>query len=216
MAQLLVRLKDRTVRRVPITRVATRIGRDSTNDVVIDNDSVSRHHAVLRYDSDEGGFVILDTSSHGLSVRGVTTRSSRVVDGDEVQIGKFTLIFESMGGVALDRLLPEQLPEASEPAASAYNPLPTMVFPPATKSTPPTSRPRAPLTSTARRPSFDPRPPTAPTAPTEAASPTTASVEAPPTVEGLAGYERQLRWIVWLLGALVLLLGALVAILLRR
>ncbi len=213
MAQLLVRLKDRTVRRVPVTRISTRIGRDSSNDVVIDNDSVSRHHAVLRYEPDAGAFLIQDTSSHGLSVRGVTTKASRLEDGDEVQIGKFTLIFELMGGVAIDRLQPEQLPEAAEAGAPAYNPLPTMVFPVATKSTPPAFEGRSSVTPTPRRASFEPRPPAAPSS---AVAQGPSSVEIDPAIEGMAGYERQLRWIVWLLGALVLLLGAIVAILLRR
>ena len=38
MAQIIVRLKDREMQPLPVVRVATRIGRDATNHVVIDND----------------------------------------------------------------------------------------------------------------------------------------------------------------------------------
>ncbi len=221
MAQLIVRLKDRMVRRVPVTRVATRIGRDASNDVVIDNDGVSRHHAILRYEPNTGGFLIHDTSSNGISVRGASTRVARLEDGDVIQIGKFTLVFQEAGGMRLDELAPEQLPDATEPAAPAYNPLPTMVFPSAGKSTPPASSGRSPIASSApppRRSSFNPSAPRASATPppVEDAPSAPASVEVMANPEGFASYERQLRRIVWLLGALVLLLGAIIALLIRR
>ncbi len=93
MAQIIVRLKDREMQRLPVVRVATRIGRDATNHVVIDNDGVSRHHATLRYDTAERAFVIEDAqSANGIVVRGRRTPDARLRDGDEVQIGKFTLV----------------------------------------------------------------------------------------------------------------------------
>ena len=49
MAELIVTLKGRELRRVPITMTDTVIGRDPSSDVRIDNPGVSRTHAVVRY-----------------------------------------------------------------------------------------------------------------------------------------------------------------------
>lgn len=131
MAQIIVRLKDRELQRVPITCVATRVGRDGSNDVVINNDGVSRHHATIRYEPAEGCFVVHDASSaNGVFVRGRQTPSARLADGDEVGIGKFTLVFRDGGGAPIEALTPAPDDEMEN---AARNPLPTMAFRAASK-----------------------------------------------------------------------------------
>ncbi len=110
MAQIIVRLKERELKTVPVTCVATRIGRDVSNDVVIDNDGVSRHHATLRYEASVGAFLIYDqSSSNGMFFRGAPSKAARLDDGDEVQIGKFTLVFQEAGGAPIEALTPERI-----------------------------------------------------------------------------------------------------------
>ena len=63
------RLRDASGRVYPLRRAATRIGRLSDNDIVLDDANVSRHHAVI---IDTGtSFVITDLrSANGVEVRG--------------------------------------------------------------------------------------------------------------------------------------------------
>jgi pSer/pThr/pTyr-binding forkhead associated (FHA) protein len=203
MAQIIVRLKERELKRVPVTCVATRIGRDVDNDVVIDNDSVSRHHATLRYEASIGAFLIYDQSScNGMFFRGALSKAARLDDGDEVQIGKFTLVFQESGGVPVTELSPEA-PRDAPPIPVVHNPLPTTALP-AAKLKPrpqpaPTISPSAPAAT-----------PAAPLPPKTASAPTPPN-EAP--AGELIAQTRTLRLMMWLLVVLVVLLVALLALL---
>lgn len=105
MPILILKLKDRELSRIPISKVETTIGRDPESDLVIDNAGVSRTHAVVRYEG--GAFVVQDQGSeNGIFVNGEPLPSHALVDKDEVQIGKFTVIFSTMGGIAPERLIP--------------------------------------------------------------------------------------------------------------
>ncbi len=86
-------LRDATGRQYPLRGAATRIGRLADNDIVLDYDDVSRHHAVI---IDTGGsFVITDLdSANGVRVqRERIRRSAGLVDGDCINIcgHEFTL-----------------------------------------------------------------------------------------------------------------------------
>ena len=97
MPELIVKLKDRELARVPILKATTKIGRDTENDVAIDNAGVSRLHAVVVY---EDGFVVRDQgSANGIFVNGQRTQEWRLSGGDEIQIGKFMIVYSKGGGV---------------------------------------------------------------------------------------------------------------------
>ena len=73
---------------------STRIGRRPDNDIVLDDDDVSRYHAVV---IDTGGsFVISDLrSTNGVDVGGRRIRgSATLADGDHIRIGGHEFIFE--------------------------------------------------------------------------------------------------------------------------
>jgi pSer/pThr/pTyr-binding forkhead associated (FHA) protein len=73
---------------------SNRIGRRPDNDIVLDDDDVSRHHAVV---IDTGGsFVISDLrSTNGVDVGGRRIRgSATLADGDHIRIGGHEFIFE--------------------------------------------------------------------------------------------------------------------------
>jgi pSer/pThr/pTyr-binding forkhead associated (FHA) protein len=79
----------------PLTGAATRIGRRADNDVVLDDQEVSRHHAVV---SDTGtSFVITDLrSANGVYVDGRRIRGTVVLgDGDRVRICHHEFVFET-------------------------------------------------------------------------------------------------------------------------
>jgi len=73
---------------------STRIGRRPDNDIVLDDDQVSRYHAVVIYTA--GSFVISDlTSTNGVQVGGRRIRGSvTLTDGDHIGIGGHEFAFE--------------------------------------------------------------------------------------------------------------------------
>jgi DNA-binding SARP family transcriptional activator len=90
-------LRDAAGRHYPLRGAATRIGRLSDNDVVIDDDTVSRHHAVI---VDTGNsFVITDLqSANGVDVADQRVRTSALLaDGDRICICGHEFTFEICG-----------------------------------------------------------------------------------------------------------------------
>jgi pSer/pThr/pTyr-binding forkhead associated (FHA) protein len=74
------------------TRVA-RIGRAFDNDIRLDNDSVSAHHAELRQGRD-GTFAIIDLgSTNGVWVNGEPVSCRNLQDGDTLELGEVRLWF---------------------------------------------------------------------------------------------------------------------------
>lgn len=70
------------------------IGRDATNDIVIDNLAVSRKHAHILYH--DGQYVIEDLgSANGIRVNGVSVKRSPLYPGDEISTGKHILVFNT-------------------------------------------------------------------------------------------------------------------------
>ena len=76
---------------LPLGRL-TRIGRRATADIVLDDSSVSRRHALVL---DRGGAPVIadDRSLNGVFVNGRRIREARLHHGDEVQIGARILRF---------------------------------------------------------------------------------------------------------------------------
>jgi DNA-binding SARP family transcriptional activator len=87
-------LRDASGMRYPLLGAATRIGRLSDNDIVLDDDTVSRHHAVI---VDTGNsFVITDLqSANGVDVADQRIRTSATLaDGDRIRICGHEFMFE--------------------------------------------------------------------------------------------------------------------------
>jgi S1-C subfamily serine protease len=109
-------------RSIPLSARVT-IGRAPDNDVVLDDERVSRHHAVLEVD---GELRVTDLgSSNGTFVRGVALRSGAAVlhDGDQLRIGGTTMLIK-LAQQADDRTVisppgPRAAPLHPEPAPPA-------------------------------------------------------------------------------------------------
>jgi DNA-binding SARP family transcriptional activator len=73
---------------------SNRIGRRPDNDIVLDDDDVSRYHAVVIHTGSE--FVISDLrSTNGVEVGGRRIRgSATLADGDQIRIGSYQFTFE--------------------------------------------------------------------------------------------------------------------------
>ena len=67
------------------------IGRGEEADLILNNSSVSREHARINFDRGVTTIVDLD-SNNGLRVNGKKVTEARLESGDEIRIGRFTLV----------------------------------------------------------------------------------------------------------------------------
>jgi hypothetical protein len=89
--------------RIGLTASRLLIGRHPWNDVQLDDDSVSRHHAMLVREA--GHWTIVDlNSTNGIRVNDRDVRQQRLRHGDVVQVGRFRLVLNE--GVGPARTLP--------------------------------------------------------------------------------------------------------------
>ena len=69
--------------------VETKIGRDTSNEIQLDDITVSRSHAMI---SKKDGYHIRDLGSlNGTYLNAITIRDAKINAGDEIQIGKYHL-----------------------------------------------------------------------------------------------------------------------------
>ena len=72
---------------------STSVGRNTDSEVFLDDVTVSRAHAVIERRAD-GSFFVRDAGSlNGTYVNGEQVDETKLASGDEVQIGKFKLVF---------------------------------------------------------------------------------------------------------------------------
>jgi hypothetical protein len=70
----------------------TSAGRHPDSDIVLDDVTVSRHHVEFRLEN--GQFLVVDLDSlNNTYVNHEPVETAVLVDGDEIQIGKFRLVF---------------------------------------------------------------------------------------------------------------------------
>ncbi len=80
--------------RLELTDRSWIIGRSTDTDIVLASPDVSRRHAELR--TVDGGWTISDLgSTNGLTVNGTEVTEYHLGDGDEIAIGRFSLVFHS-------------------------------------------------------------------------------------------------------------------------
>jgi pSer/pThr/pTyr-binding forkhead associated (FHA) protein len=79
----------------------TAIGRDSHNDIIVDDASVSRQHAKVKLEpeGEQKQFYIYDlATANGTFVNGEQVVKEALYDGDEVEIGRAMLVFKQIDG----------------------------------------------------------------------------------------------------------------------
>jgi pSer/pThr/pTyr-binding forkhead associated (FHA) protein len=72
---------------VTLNQTLTRIGRGVATDVLIEDPTVSRRHAIVVQD-DEGARVLDDRSTNGTFLNGERVRDAALTDGDVISIGR--------------------------------------------------------------------------------------------------------------------------------
>ena len=79
--------------RYGLVKEVTTVGRHEASDVLLDDVSVSRHHAVFTRTA-SGRITLRDLNSlNGSYVNGARVQETTLHSADEVQIGKFKLVF---------------------------------------------------------------------------------------------------------------------------
>ena len=79
--------------RLTLDKETTSVGRHEQSDLLLDDVSVSRHHAVITRTA-SGRMTLRDLNSlNGTYVNGVRVDETTLHSADEVQIGKFKLVF---------------------------------------------------------------------------------------------------------------------------
>jgi pSer/pThr/pTyr-binding forkhead associated (FHA) protein len=72
------------------------IGRHPESDIFLDDITVSRRHAEIH--RTPGGFTVSDAGSlNGTYVNRALVEQASLVDGDELQVGKFKLVYVALG-----------------------------------------------------------------------------------------------------------------------
>lgn len=86
----------------PLADGWSRIGRSATADIRLDDPTVSRRHAIV-VQTPEGELRVLDDRSmNGIGVNGEALDWSPIADGDELQVGRYTLHVIETSGAAAD------------------------------------------------------------------------------------------------------------------
>ena len=94
MFELTIKLGDRLVQKFR-GHTEANIGRDPGCELMLDNLGVSRRHAQLR--EVEGKFIVEDLkSTNGVFLNGRRVTSAEVNPGDEIKIGKFSLVLHQV------------------------------------------------------------------------------------------------------------------------
>ena len=91
MHKLVLKFENSVLKEASVGRTAVRIGRSPHNALVIDNPAVSHYHA--RVFSEAGRLMLEDCGSlNGTFVNGQRVKTTMLRPGDEVRIGKHTMV----------------------------------------------------------------------------------------------------------------------------
>ena len=97
VASLDIMLESEPKARIRLTLPRLLIGRHPWNDVQLDHDSVSRHHAMLVREG--GHWTVVDlNSTNGIRVNDRAVRQQRLGNADVVQVGRFQLVLNEGAG----------------------------------------------------------------------------------------------------------------------
>jgi pSer/pThr/pTyr-binding forkhead associated (FHA) protein len=97
VTEIIVRYEDKVIERVITEKKRINIGRNSDNDIVLDNRGISRKHAMIEINP--ANSVIIDNESlNGTFVNNRRVEEEVLHDGDTITIGKYTLVFRPNAG----------------------------------------------------------------------------------------------------------------------
>ena len=96
VASLVVRSGSQAGQAFPLSEQVTRLGRHPDSEIMLDDITVSRRHAEVTRTAD--GYIVSDAGSlNGTYVNGQRVDQTRLANSDELQVGKFRLVFFELG-----------------------------------------------------------------------------------------------------------------------
>lgn len=98
MSRLSIYQEEELIQEVVLMRAVVTVGRHPENDVVLDDPTLSRHHARIERRGDR--YVIVESgAANGVFVNGVrVVRESDLHPGDEIGLGVFIAVFDAASG----------------------------------------------------------------------------------------------------------------------
>jgi pSer/pThr/pTyr-binding forkhead associated (FHA) protein len=100
-------------------KLEVKVGRASSNDIVIDNAAVSRLHCTLE-EVNKRWLVMDANSSNGIFVNGEKVTQHILKHQDRVVIGKHTLLFDQYGADSSEEPIEEKNTEADVPDSTVF------------------------------------------------------------------------------------------------
>ncbi len=140
----------RLVRTEQLAQSVIKIGKQASSHLRIDDEDVSRMHAVIEVGGPDEVYVIDLGSSSGTFVNGQKVNKSKLKSGDEITLGQ-TSVRVSIGAAAA-AAAPAPTAAAAAPAAPARPAPPAAAKPAASAPLPPPSAPKAPAKKPAANP----------------------------------------------------------------
>lgn len=108
--KLTLSLGGRTLERYEFDKPVVRVGRNEDCDIPIDNLGISRYHAEVIHK--DGFYLLRDLqSNNGTFVNGRRITTHALNDGDEISIGKFSLVFS---GQSFEHLTDVEKPDGDD------------------------------------------------------------------------------------------------------
>ncbi len=96
MAKITVMLGDKKIGEFPMETTPFVCGREAKGGILIENAGVSRKHCRFIYD--DGRYFVEDLgSANGTHFQGMKVTKAEVRNGDQVNVGKYVLMFEDLG-----------------------------------------------------------------------------------------------------------------------
>jgi len=96
MAKITVMLGSNKIGEFPMATTPFVCGREAKDGILIENAGVSRKHCEFTYE--DGRYYVKDLgSSNGTHFQGMKVTKAEVRHGDQVNVGKYVLMFEDMG-----------------------------------------------------------------------------------------------------------------------
>ncbi len=94
MPEIIVKFDNKVIEKVVTEKPRISIGRTSDNDIILDNRSVSRKHAMIEM-VDDNAIVMDNDSLNGTFLNDRKISEENLRDKDRITIGKYDLIFNS-------------------------------------------------------------------------------------------------------------------------
>jgi pSer/pThr/pTyr-binding forkhead associated (FHA) protein len=175
---------DQFVREEKLSLPVIKVGKLSSSHLRLDDDSVSRMHAVIEV-TGPGDVSIIDLgSTKGTFVNGQKVNKAKLQSGDLIVVGD-TRIEVTIGGADEDEDIPTRVQQSPQEAVIASTPKPAVPASPPLAAPPEPAPPAPPAFSPPPRPA----PPAAPAAPPPSYSPPAAPSYSPPAAPSAHSYS---------------------------